>query len=68
MRFGSIWVAWIKENLVKGRSFWKVGISQNHSWSWRKLLKLRDTASEFIMFEVGDGKNTHYLWLDNWLK
>jgi hypothetical protein len=25
----SIWVAWIKENLLKGRSFWKIGIPQN---------------------------------------
>jgi hypothetical protein len=23
---GSIWVAWIKEYILKGKSFWKIGI------------------------------------------
>jgi hypothetical protein len=64
-RSGSLWVAWIKENFLKKRSFWNVNIPQNCSWCWRKLLKLRDIAKKFLRFEVGDGKNIH-LWMDFW--
>jgi hypothetical protein len=31
-RFGSLWVAWIKENFLKQMSLWSVGIPQNCSW------------------------------------
>jgi len=41
---GSLWVAWVKEMMLKGRSFWQVSIPQNCTWSRRKLLKVRDDA------------------------
>jgi len=62
---GSIWVAWIQNYMLKGRSFWSVNIPQTCSWSWRKLLKLRSIAKNFLKHEVGDGKHIH-LWIDNW--
>ncbi|XP_059434561.1 uncharacterized protein LOC132167566 [Corylus avellana] len=64
-RSSSLWVAWIKANFLKHKSFWSVNIPQNCSWCWRKLLRLRDTAMKFLRFEVGDGRNIH-LWLDLW--
>ncbi|XP_059441594.1 uncharacterized protein LOC132173929 isoform X2 [Corylus avellana] len=64
-RSGSIWVAWVRENLLKRRSFWSVGIPQNCSWSWRKILKLRSIAKRFLKFEVGHGDSIH-MWLDLW--
>jgi hypothetical protein len=63
-RFGSIWVAWVKESFLKMRSFWSVGIPQSYFWSWRKILKLRDVAKRFLKFEVGNGENIH-MWLDS---
>ena len=33
----SIWVAWVKENLLKKKSFWSIGVSQNCSWNWKKI-------------------------------
>jgi hypothetical protein len=54
---GSLWVAWVKEYLLKGRSFRNISVSQNCSWSWRKLLGLRQLARGFIKFEVGDRTN-----------
>lgn len=59
----SIWVAWIQAYMLKGRSFWSVSIPQSCSWCWRKVLKLRFIAKNFIKFEVGDGKMIH-LWQD----
>uniref|UniRef100_A0A2N9J3H3 Reverse transcriptase domain-containing protein n=1 Tax=Fagus sylvatica TaxID=28930 RepID=A0A2N9J3H3_FAGSY len=62
---GSLWVAWIHSELLKGRSFWTVKIPQDCSWGWRKLLKLRADARSLLSFEVGDGKNI-FLWHDCW--
>jgi hypothetical protein len=62
---GSIWVAWVTQYLLRGRSFWSISIPQDCSWSWRKLLKLRDIAKLFLKFEDGDGSNIH-MWVDNW--
>ena len=62
-RFGFLWVSWIKENFLKQKSFWSVGIPQNYSWCWRKILKLRDIAKKILRFEVGEGKTIH-LWVD----
>jgi hypothetical protein len=64
-RSSSLWVAWIKDNLLKHKSLWSVGIPQNCSWCWRKILKLRDIAKGLLRFEVGNGENIH-LWLDSW--
>ncbi|VVB04925.1 unnamed protein product [Arabis nemorensis] len=33
---------------------------------WRKLLKLRPLAANFLKVDVKDGCST-YLWFDNWL-
>jgi hypothetical protein len=61
-RLGSIWVAWIKENILKNKSFWDIGISQNSSWCWRKLLTLRVLAKHFLKFDVGMGKTFTCGW------
>jgi hypothetical protein len=45
---GSLWVAWVKKNLLKGKSFWQVSIPHICTWSRRKLLKLRDEAKHFL--------------------
>ena len=58
---GSLWVAWIHANLLKGKCFWTVKIPQECTWGWRALLKLMDEARKFIRFEVGDEK-TIFLW------
>jgi hypothetical protein len=62
---GSLWVAWTEVNWLKGRSFWKIPIPSSCSWSWNKILKLRDLAKDFIQFKVGNGSRV-FLWLDHW--
>jgi len=37
---GSLWVAWIESNSLKGRSLLQVSIPVSCSWSWKKILKL----------------------------
>ncbi|GKV27354.1 hypothetical protein SLEP1_g36534 [Rubroshorea leprosula] len=62
---GSVWVAWVQENLLKGKSFWSINIPSDASWRWRKILKLRPLARGLIQHIPGNGQNT-YLWHDNW--
>lgn len=42
-----------------------MSIPNNSSWCWRKLLKIRSLAWDFLRFDVGNGSNIH-LWVDNW--
>jgi hypothetical protein len=50
---------------LKGRSFWQVPIPHTCSWSWKKILKLRRDAKDFLTFRVADGSNI-FLWFDSW--
>jgi hypothetical protein len=61
----SLWIAWVEDNWLKGRSFWRVFIPHPCPWSWRKILKLRKIAKDFIHLSIGDGART-FLWYDNW--
>ena len=54
VRAGSLWIAWIQEYVLKGRSFWQINETSNGSWNWNKLLRLRTKARSFI--EVKDGR------------
>ena len=62
----SHWTDWIKLYLTRKRSFWDLSIPNACSWTWRKLLKLRDLIRPLIKFTIGDGAHT-WLWFDNWL-
>jgi len=61
----STWVAWINATRLKGRCLWEISIPNSCSWSWKKLLKLRDIAKRFISFKVGNGSRV-FLWFDHW--
>jgi hypothetical protein len=34
---GSLWVAWVHDELLKGSSFWTVKVPQSCSWGWRNF-------------------------------
>jgi hypothetical protein len=64
-RAGSIWVAWVENVWLRGKSIWQILIPHTSSWSWRKILKLRPIAKKFLSFKVGDGCKI-FLWYDSW--
>jgi hypothetical protein len=64
-RAGSLWVAWVEEVWLKGKSLWQLTIPHSCSWSWRKILKLRPIAKIFLSYKVGDGRKI-FIWHDNW--
>ncbi|KAG7569624.1 Endonuclease/exonuclease/phosphatase superfamily [Arabidopsis thaliana x Arabidopsis arenosa] len=62
----SLWVNWIRRELIRSASFWSVKENANKgSWMWRKLLKYRPQAKEFHSVEVRSGLQTSF-WYDAW--
>nr|VDD57762.1 unnamed protein product [Brassica oleracea] len=70
----SLWVRWIHCYLIRKGSFWSVSsTTTSGSWVWRKLLKHRELATQFLRMEVGNGKHTLQekdtsFWYDVWSK
>jgi hypothetical protein len=50
---------------VMYKSLWHISIPKNCSWSWKKLLKLREVAKEFLRFKIREGRSIS-LSFDNW--
>ena len=61
----SLWVAWVQRIYLKQGSLWCAKISSICSWSWRKILHLRDRIRPFIRHKVSNGVGT-FLWHDLW--
>ena len=61
----SLWVQWVKQYLLRDETLWDERDTGLGSWLWRKLLRVRSRAQEFLRFEVKDG-NTARFWTDLW--
>ena len=61
----SLWVAWVQRLYLRQGSVWSAKIPSNCSWSWRKILQLRDRVIPFIRHKVCNGVGT-FLWHDFW--
>ncbi|XP_009119170.2 uncharacterized protein LOC103844146 [Brassica rapa] len=61
----SLWVDWMKKYILRNESFWDVRDTGLGSWVWRKLLKLRHLAKEFVHIEVHNGQTARF-WTDLW--
>ncbi|XP_010527341.1 PREDICTED: uncharacterized protein LOC104804698 [Tarenaya hassleriana] len=62
---GSLWVAWIKQNVFKSNNFWICKPSNRLSWILRKLLSLKETVCKFLKVKLGNRRNTSF-WYDQW--
>ncbi|KAJ9535927.1 hypothetical protein OSB04_un000907 [Centaurea solstitialis] len=61
----SLWVAWISRFCVRQDSIWSIRAVPRWSWSFRKLLTLREEIRPYIRVRIGNGKTTN-AWEDNW--
>ncbi|XP_071727851.1 uncharacterized protein [Rutidosis leptorrhynchoides] len=61
----SLWVKWIHTYRLEDRNFWDVMVSPNASWSWRKLLNIRDLIKNHIVHKIGNEECTS-VWYDIW--
>ncbi|KAG7558113.1 Reverse transcriptase domain [Arabidopsis suecica] len=62
---GSLWVSWVRRNLMGNQSFWDMVVGNSGSWIWRSLCKLRPMARQFVVCKVGSGITSRF-WTDNW--
>lgn len=62
---GSLWVSWVRRNLIGSRSFWEMENITSGSWIWKSICKLRPLARPFIVCEIGSGITCNF-WNDNW--
>ena len=61
----SLWVRWVQCYLIRKGSFWSIKENTSSgSWVWRKLLKLRGLAKQYIKKEVRNGEITSF-WHDS---
>lgn len=58
-----LWVSWSYKYLLKNRNLWSMQIPQSCSWTWRSLLKLRDTYLPMVKLHANMGSN---FWEDPW--
>ncbi|KAL0884326.1 hypothetical protein Bca101_008307 [Brassica carinata] len=61
----SLWTDWHKDTHLANNSFWTIQPTQNDSWAWKRLLKLRPLALQFSKYVVGNGATTRF-WFDPW--
>lgn len=62
---GSLWVSWVRINLIRHRNFWELNPSTSGSWIWKQLCKLRPLARPFLICDIGSGVTASF-WHDNW--
>lgn len=61
----SLWPSWINATVLKHKHFWTLKITTDCSRIWRKVLKHRSLALQFISFFIANGNNIS-LWFDPW--
>ncbi|OVA06141.1 Ribonuclease H domain [Macleaya cordata] len=61
----TLWVSWVKKNLIKHKDFWSMNTPNEASWSWRKILEMRPLARKLSLHLVGNGYNIKF-WTDHW--
>lgn len=62
---GSLWVAWIEKNIIRGRLFWAYPLQLSGSWIWRRLMKLRELARPHLFCKINSGSSALF-WHDDW--
>lgn len=61
----SLWIAWVKSNLIRNKLFRTSDFQNCGSWIWRQMLKLHVIARPRVLCHVESGHDA-YFWIDNW--
>lgn len=62
---GSLWVSWVRRNLIGQENFWVLDPVNRGSWIWRAICKLRPVARPMVSCKIGSGSTARF-WYDNW--
>lgn len=55
-----IWVARIKDNVIKDESIWMIKPRQNHTWIFKRILEERLTVHKWIAITPGNGVRVNF--------
>ncbi|XP_074327861.1 uncharacterized protein LOC141665779 [Apium graveolens] len=61
----SLWPKWVNATVLKHKHFWTLSMPTDCSWIWRRVLKLRRVALQFLTYSIGGGSDIS-LWFDPW--
>ena len=61
----SLWVKWVQNYMLRHETMWDAKDTAIGSWVWRKLLKYRLLAKQFIRMSIQDGRAVRF-WTDIW--
>ncbi|GAA0146436.1 reverse transcriptase [Lithospermum erythrorhizon] len=61
----SLWIKWVDEYRLKGKSFWSINPKSMDCWVWRLLLRHKEEIRHLVSKTIGDGRDTNF-WHDNW--
>jgi hypothetical protein len=61
----SLWVKWCHFFLLKGKCIWIQQCPNSVSWTWLKIMKLRASFHDHIIYTAGTGENI-FTWFDSW--
>lgn len=63
----SIWLTWIRKNIIKDKHFWTMKATSNSfSWCVKKIFNARSFARDFIRYDIAEGSLVSF-WHDPWL-
>lgn len=51
--------------MINDQCMWACRCPSNASWTWLKVMKLRDSFQNSIKHKVGTGENI-FMWFDSW--
>lgn len=63
----SLWISWLYMYELRDKGFWTMNIPAKCSWTWKKILQLRNLALRFISYSPGE-QSRFLLWHDPWLQ
>lgn len=66
-RMESVWVAWIHQNVIKDESIWQMKPKQSHTWLFKQILAIRQTAIQWAIIDPGNGIDVSF-WFYLWTK
>lgn len=61
-KVNSLWARWVWSTALRNNNFWTMAIPTDYSWIWKRVLKLRPLARQFLVFKIWNGQGTS-LWV-----
>ena len=58
---------WCHTYILGTKCLWTYKVQPNASWTWLKIMKMREWVQPLIRYRVGNGRDI-FIWHDSWHK